>query len=195
MLSGYNFFRIHHSLNLHFTSNFDIIKYGNNNKSVSLDVYHKRRDKGRYDLYGNKFYSENDATDFCIANFIHNEEGWLYNDYKEADAIYTQWSAYFDAFKYKFKSEYFILTKIMNERKINFDTMLVRTTNGNNPPLMQLLIHGKLSPEFVITLNEQFKFINRWYDEIQNDPYLEREIFKLKKYAPLCNVITQKKRG
>lgn len=194
MISGYQFYRIHHSLNLHFTSNFDVLKYGYQSKSVSLELFNNRKDKGRFDIFANKINSDTKAIHFCIANFVHNTDGWIYREYDDADAIYTQWNKYYDSFSYEFKTEYIFLTKMMHEKGIKFNDMLVPTTSGNYPPLLQLLLHNKVTPEFVCTLDSKFEFTDGWYEGSRNDPYVEKEVFILKKYTPLCSVIKNNKR-
>lgn len=186
---------MYHSLNLHFTSSFDVLKYGNKSKTVSVDSYNKRRDKPRFESYANRLHNERTAFRFCVANFVHNEESWFYGDYTEAESIYTEWKGYLESFEYKFKGEYKSILNIMREKEIKFDRMIEPTASGNNPPLMQLLLQGKITPEFVCTLNTQFAFLDGWYEHVEEDPFVSKKVFTLQKYYPLCRLITKEFRG
>ena len=189
MLNGYQFFQIQHSLKLHFTSKFDILKYGSKSACVSPDIFHKRQDKSRFDNFAGKLHNSRIAMNFCIANFVHSNEGWLYESYSYAATIYTEWRGYFDAFKYKFKVEYDTLTGVIHEKNIKFKDTLVPTKRGNAPPLLQLMVHSEVTPEFICTLNSTFNFLDAWSGYVANDPFLEQQVFILKKYSPLCNII------
>jgi len=189
MMSGLQFYKTYTSLSLHFQSNYDILKYGKA-KNLTPDSYSKRKDRLKFESYAQKIQDERAAFYFCTANFMHNGKNWFYEPYADASDIYKQWKKYFDAFDYNFKQEFANLKKVLNDYDTTFEKMLLQTTSGNNPPLLQLLLAGKLSPEFVCKMDAHFQFIDTWYDMYAySDPYIQDKLFRLKKYTPLVNML------
>lgn len=196
MLTPYHFFRLYQSCNLHFTSSFDILKYGAKNKASTTEMWDKRRDKTKFEMYAAKCENERIAFHFCIANFVHNYGGWLYKETTEAQDIYNQWSAYHNSFKFNFEREYSSVKKVMDDKGFKYNDLLVPTASGNHPPLLQLLNHGKVTPEFVVTMHNYKPFLSEWYDKYGAvDPYLQKQIFTLQKYAPLSKLVVKEIRG
>jgi hypothetical protein len=190
MMSGYDFYRTYSSLNWHFTSKFDIVKYGLHSKRLSVDGYKKRNDHLKFETYAKKMQSERIGYYFCVANCVHNKSNWIYESYSDADDIYKQWKKYFDAFEYNFKQEMGVLKGVIDKNDTTIRKMLLPTDSWNNPPLLQLLFSGKLSPEFIVTMDSHFQFIDNWYDMYFNiDPYIESKLFTLRKYVPLVAIL------
>lgn len=192
MLSGFDFFRTYSSVHWHFTSAFDVLKYGCNSRNLTLDNYKRRRDKMKFDGFSNKLNDERTAFYFCVANFVHNKENWFYDGFTEANSIYTSWRKYYDAFQYNFKSEFKIMDAVLKERNMSFKNSLIKTPTGANPPLLQLLLHGTLTPEFICRMNDKFDFLESWYNIYTcNDPFVESKINTLRKYQPLVMALSK----
>ncbi len=194
MLSSFQFYKIYQSLNLHFTSNsFDFFKYGFNSKSVNKISFDNRRDRMRFDVFSNKLMYKDTAFNFCVSNFVHNEENWIYNDYQDAESIYKQWLKYINSFTYSFKREFKYLESIKEENSVYFQNLLYPITTNSKPPLLQLTLHGRFTPEFICTLDNKFKFLNMWKDENQSDPFVSKKIQNLIKYTKLLTMIRSKR--
>jgi|ERR1035437_1621604 hypothetical protein len=190
MLSGFQFYKTYCSLNLHFSGKYDVLKYGDRLKSLNMTAYEKRKEKFKFMAFATKLQDERSAYHHCVANFMHNNSNWLYEPFSESDAIHKNWRKYFDAFEYNFKQEFNVLNNVMESNNAKFETMLLQTESGRKPPLLQLMLTRKVSPEFIIKLDSRFQFIDTWYDlYLKHDPLVETIIFKLKKYSPLLNLL------
>lgn len=190
MITGYKFFKIYQSLNLHFFSSFDILKYGSKSKSTTEDIFTNRNDASRFEYLGSKVINEKMAFNLCVANFVHNDKEWFYKEFSECKDFYEKWEGYNKSFSYRFKKEFTFLKETMSTKNKTFNCFIKKTEKGNNPPLLQLYLHKKITPEFLCTLDAKFKFINTWYDEFSNDdPYLEKQLQILTKYTPLYKII------
>ena len=194
MITGFKFFTIYKSLHLHFTSSFDITKYGSNSKTLKIETYKNRHDRYKFESFSNKLNSEKESYDFCLANFVHNSDDWIYKDFKDSDAIYKKWKGYTDGFLYRITNDYKLLESIRKKHNIALVDMFKQTKSGNHPPLLQLYLHKKVSPEFVCTLEPYFNFLEEWDTLYKNtDPYLGKQLFLLTKYVPLCKIIKLEK--
>ena len=190
-MSGYQFFRTYQSLHWHFTSKFDVLKYGEESKTLSIDNFNKRKDKLKFETFASKIQGKTGFY-FCIANFVHNDEQWFYGDFKDADAIYRNWRKYFDAFTYNFKAEIKKLENIVDVHKLDgFKSLMLQTSSGNKPPLLQLLLHSEVTPECVCMYVTGFNFLESWSELYLDDPLVQKKLFIIKKYQPLCKLISK----
>lgn len=187
MINAYRFFAIYKALDMHFTSKYDILKYGGKSSNISLDRFTSRKDRLRFEKFARNINNEKDAYDFCVSNFIHCDDKWFYHDYASADKVYVSYKGYFEALKYNFAAEMKVLENYKKEYEINFKDMLVATKSGNQPPLLQLFLHAKFSAYFICILDSYYKFLNVWYEQARGvDPFVEKQLFVLTKFAPLC---------
>lgn len=192
MLTGFQFYKIHTSLQLHFNSKLNYLKYGASLKKLTIDSFNKRNDRLRFDSYASKLNNEHEAMQFCVANFVHNDEKWIYKEYGESESVYRNWKKYFSAFAYNFTGEFKTLQKIQADKSITFNKMLEQTPSGGQPPLLQLALHGMLSPEFIVTLDSKFSFITKWKDIYKDvDPFIEKKLSILTNYEPICILISK----
>lgn len=195
MLSGFALYRTYQALNLHFTSKFDVLKYGQAPKTFTREVFEKRSDKIRFDSFARKI-PEDEAFKFCLANFVHNKDKWFYEDLTDQWDVYLSWKKYFDAFAYHFDLEQKIVDDVMRDKDVTMSQMLQETKSGNQPPLLQMLLHGKVTPEYVVTLDHTLKFVGEWNALYKGvDPFVEQKLFVLTKYSKLCYILSKGKRS
>ena len=186
MISGFQFFKIYQSLHLHFTTKFDILKYGKP-KSLTKDHYNNRNDRLLFENLSSKFSSEQ-AFDFCLSNFVHNEIDWIYKEFSDADDTYKQWKGYFDGIEYNYGKEVDKLKLLaFHNSMIYFNDIFVETKSGKKPPLLQIFLHGEISPECLCILDDRFNFLDVWVNSYStDDPLLEKKMFLLTKYKKIC---------
>ncbi len=189
MISGFKFWQIYQSLYLHFSSSYDVIKYGTKSKTLTKSSFERRRDKGRFEIFANKLNSTKEALYLCISNFVRNEEGWIYRDYNDSFVVYCEWKAYIESFSYRFKEELFFIEKTKKDNDLSFNDLLKKTPSGKHPPLLQLYFNKKISIECLTLLAQKFDFLNDWINEYENDPYISNELKILTKYFPLIIII------
>lgn len=153
-------------------------------------MYERRRDKLRFESMAVKLNNAKKAFDFCVANFVHNNDKWIYEDYQTSESIYNEWKRYMDGFKYRFTEEYKKLEGVQKKHGKKFGDMIVKTESGNQPPLLQLLLFNEFTPEFVCKLDSHFHFIQGWYDMYKKeDPFLANRTFILTRYTPILRML------
>lgn len=181
MLSGWEFFKLHKALDFHFhNEQYDVIKY-NGKINVSPEKFGLQSDRYRFDYYGNKFHSREKAGQFCIANFVRGNRGFIYQSFDDAESEYFQWKKVQESITKVFSDDLF---KIAN--KINRDTdIFEKTPSGNLPPLMQMLKVSFVTIETAVILHKEYKnFFDNWSSMCDNDPYVRDLILRMKKYQP-----------
>lgn len=185
MISGYQFWRIWHPLHLHFTSSYDIFKYNAKCRNLDKEHFSHRKDRWVFEKYASKFHGEKTAGQFILANFINNQQSWIYSSYDEANQIYLQWKSFQESLSYKFKNEYDKLVKITKDKEVTFSSLYERTPSGKKPPLLQMLIGNHIHKETVLILDHNGgNFIVLWETNFNSDPLVSDTIFSLKKYKP-----------
>jgi len=168
-------------LKLHFTTAYDLFKYHNQAKSITKEKFHDRKDYPRFEYWGQKLQKE-DALDFCLFNFAHNTPDWFYQEFDSAKDKYLETKGYFSAITKNLKEEKSLIDKVMSEKNIRFSDLISLTKSKNKPPLLQLVLHNRLSKEFVCLLDNGF--IDSWAEEYHNDPLISKELRDLTKYKP-----------
>ena len=93
-MEAYDAYKIYHALKLHFTSNYDYMKY-NGKANASVDSFLKRNDRPFFGKVARKY--KDDTKDFFISNFIVNPKGWIGNFNEEN---YLNWKKRNQSLKY-----------------------------------------------------------------------------------------------
>ena len=100
---GFDAYQLYIALKLHFTSDYDFIKYNGKVKSATFDSYLKRKDKYHFAKVGKKYKSE--LKDFFISNFIH-EDVWVGDMLgKECESNYKHYKKYIQSLSYSFERD------------------------------------------------------------------------------------------
>lgn len=183
MLSGWEFFNIHHALKLHFTSeSYDVLKY-NGRSNMKYETFQNRRDKLRFDSFAHKLIGKTKAGHFCIANFVHGSQNFIYEQYDDAYDVYLQWKKVRESMTREFEKDVLYLNQLASSRA-SFD-LFAKTKSGHFPPILQVTLGGKVNIETLIILNKEHKeFFDRWAEFVHNDPMVSRNLLKWKKYQP-----------
>lgn len=183
MLSGWDFFKIHHALKLHFTSeSYDVMKY-NGKMRLNYESFQHRNDKLRYDSFAHKLIGKHKAGQFCIANIVHGSPNFIYEQYSDAYEVYLQWKKVRESMTREFEKDVAYLNKLA-ESRASFD-LFAETKSGKLPPLLQVTLGGHINVETVVILNTAYKdFFDKWAVICNNDPYVSKTLLKWKKYTP-----------
>ena len=184
MLSGWDLFKIHHSLKLHFSSaSYDVLKY-NGKTNVSFNSFEARRDKLRFDSFAHKLIGKNKAGHFCIANFMYGSHNFIYESYDDAYEVYLKWKKVRESITREFEKD---VSFIQSAGSGVFD-VFAKTKSGKLPPVLQIVLAGKISCETLIILNNEHKeFFDNWVEMYDNDPYVSKLLLKWKKYSPFVS--------
>lgn len=184
MLSGFGFYKTYFPLKLHFTSSYDALKYHNSIRSLDKESFQGRKDSSRFEYWGNKIQSKEEALKYCVLNFSAGNDNWIYDDFDQAKEVYYAKSAYYSSLSRNLKAEYKIITSTMKEKDLEFDQLTKKTPSGSHPPLLQMLLKGYLSKEFICLLGGNF--LEKWQEELALDPMINKEIGILTKYKPFA---------
>ena len=192
MISGFATYQIYMATQLHLTGKYDLFKYGVNAKRWNIEAYQKRNDQHKFESLGHKVYKAKVAIEFCAANFVHGKQDWLYHEISDANDVYHGWRGYLESFAYRFKTEFNIMQQTMTERSMTFDDMVSKTASGNHAPLLQMLIKGYVTPEFILKLDEHKLFLDGWVTEYDSDPFIKKRLHMITKYRPLFNLFRKR---
>lgn len=194
MISGYQLYNVYHTTHLHFTTNYDCLKYNGKSKSISEDSFNNRKDKTRFDQWATKINNRKIALDFCVFNFANNEESWFYTEFERANDVYLKTKGYFSSLQFNLKNEFNFLESIKADKDITFKDLVNETKSKNKPPLLQLLLRKNISKEFLCLLDKQSTFINEWKENYESDPLVQNELEILTKYQPFV-IINSRNHG
>lgn len=183
-MNGYDFFRIHQPLNLHFTTSYDIFKYGGKSKSVSYTSYSSKKNKSIYDGWARAFPFKEGAGRMCIANFVYGGDGWLYQEKEGARQILATWEKIRQNMSRTILEESKQIVSIRTTKDMSWLDMVNPTPSGKKPPLLQLGQGGHISKEFLCVLDLNFNFLDVWHTIYVNDPFTSDWLFRLQKYRP-----------
>jgi len=190
-MTPWKFFQIYHALDLHLnTASYDVFKYGGRT-NVKEGHFATRKDKARYEYWATKLGNERKAGKFCIANFVHGDQAWIWQPYDQADDAVTRWTAIKESMTKVFKDDLKRMNGIMTEHKLGHDALFDKTPSGRHPPIWQMINSKIITPETAIILDkEDISFFDKLTTLGQNDPYLTERVTKLKKYAPFVRYNT-----
>lgn len=189
MISGYTFFKVYYALSLHFTSKYDAIKYCGKTPNSTFEKYEIRRDKAIFEKYGKRVKDSNEAGTFSVANFMHQENTWLYGDVENAVSIYKEWNKKHESLTHFLTSDFKFLNQLLQEKQIHYDNLFQKTPKGNKAPILQLYLANRILPDTICAfdlLRDGFLIgLEKDYDD---DPLVKKSVFKLKKFKPFCKI-------
>jgi hypothetical protein len=161
------------ALKMHFTSDYDIIKY-NGKVKANYDSFEKRKDK--YFFY--KLSKMKEPESFILSNMIENDISWIGDLFDpEKEEVYKNWNKRQQSLSYIFSNDIKKLLPSFNENFIIKD--------GQHPPLLKLYRRKEVCIETLILLDEILNYFPYWNKNIQ-DTVIWPNIYKrLVKYKPL----------
>jgi len=159
-MDGYQAYQIYNALKLHFTSNYDAVKY-NFRTSAKRDSFERRRDRYFFEKLSRRFDKEK-LIQFCTANLIHDPTVWVGS---MTDAIHNDYIGRHDKLTY-------MLTQDMNlmvDRGYSFDQICTTSDNFSSNPLLEALRASEISHESVVLVDILVNFLNRLKSDL-SDP-------------------------
>ena len=182
-MSPYKFFKIYMAVKLHFTTSYDIFKYGGKSHTIKRETFEDRPDRHKFVWLGERFHSDDHALRFCVFNFAERDD-WLFMQFIELNDVYLRHEAFYSAFNVNFKKDYDYINDIKRGKGLSFHDLTSRTRSGNKAPLLQLLLQGFVSLEFVSILDARYAFSDKWLSENSLDPLVQDAVKRIKKYEP-----------
>ena len=179
---GYDAFALYHGLKLHFTTNYDFIKY-NGKITIGKDAFALRKDKFFFYKLSRKYHKD-ELTGFFVSNLLENPKIWsgeLLSD--DCDSTYKVWKKRQESMSYVFKNE--ISTAF---ESVDTPDDLLKVVDGEYPLLYNLYQDQTVSLETIIILDKIFNFIPKWQKKVNDDLLFPDFIKKVNKYKPFLIV-------
>jgi len=159
-MNGYQTYQIYQSLKLHFTSNYDAVKY-NFKTAVRQDTFERRRDRYFFEKLSRKYKKEN-LIHYFTSNLIQNPSAWI-GDMSEK--VYHEYLARYDKLTYMLSQD----MKLMAEKSYSFDELCKPSTDKSTNPLLEALRTAEIQLESVVLVDIMVNFLNRLKSDL-SDP-------------------------
>jgi hypothetical protein len=178
---GFEAYEMYHGLKLHFTSNYDYVKY-NGKTNVNKQQFMLRKDKFQFYKLSRK-YKRDELFGFYVANMLVNPKIWVGELLTEdADSEYKVWQKTQQSISYVFEQDLHNLFDSVNNPE-----ELLKVVDGQYPLLYTLYTQGKSTKETLIILNEILNFMPMWVKKVDDDIIFPEFIKSCEKYKPFLN--------
>ena len=187
------YFKLYHSLRLHFTTNYCFFKYRGKTRKFG-DIDQKRGKNFIFRLekkYGDEF------ANFLVCMFTHYEKNNFRLDQfigVENDKIYSQWRSRLGSLPYHFEQDLYFLKDL----GVPFNDMFKCSTirNGvkskSHPLILKHYIKEDICLETLIIIDIVLDYFKYW-DKSMKDDFMWKDLhFKIKKYKPFLSISKEK---
>jgi hypothetical protein len=183
---GYDAFAMFHGLKLHFTTNYDYVKY-HGKISIGKDAFMLRKDKFHFYKLSRK-YKKDELFGFYIANLLHNPKCWAGDLMMEdAESEYKVWLKTQQSLSYLFEQD---LSTAFDS--VNNPEELLKVVDGQYPLLYNLYLHDKVKKETILILNDFMNFMPMWKKKVEDDILFPDFTQSCEKYKPFFSYDEQK---
>ena len=169
-LNGYETYQIYQALRLHFTTDYDAVKY-NFKTAVKVDTFEKRRDRYFFEKLSRN-YNREQLIEYFTANLVHNPNKWI-GEFED-----SRLNEYISR---KEKLTYLVTEdmKKMSNKGYTFDELCSLSDDKTWNPLIEALRSDEIHIETVTIIDILVNFLNRVKSEI-NDPLdINKEVIDL----------------
>jgi hypothetical protein len=183
------YFRLYHSIRLHFSSNYDFFKYrGKTGKFGNLD---KKRGKNFIFRLEKKYGDE--FANFLVCMFTyHDKNDWRLDQFigVENEKIYDQWKSKMTSLPYYFEQD----LNFLKDLNVPFNDMFKCTVikNGvkskSHPLILKHYIKEDINLETLIVIDIVLGYFQHWDKSMENDFMWKDLHFKIKKYKPFLTI-------
>jgi hypothetical protein len=178
---GFEAYEMYHGLKLHFTSNYNYVKY-NGKTNVNKNQFMLRKDKFQFYKLSRK-YKRDELFGFYVANMLVNPKIWVGELLTEdADSEYKVWQKTQQSISYVFEQDLHSLFDSVNNPE-----ELLKVVDGQYPLLYTLYTQGKSTKETLIILNDILNFMPMWVKKVDDDIIFPEFIKSCEKYKPFLN--------
>ena len=169
-MNGFQTYQIYQSLKLHFTTDYDAVKY-NYKTAVRQDTFERRRDRYFFEKLSRRFNKEK-LIHYFTANLIHNPKVWI-GDMKEE--TYNEYISRYDKLTYMVTQD----MKLMAEKGYSFDDICSTSDNNSTNPLLESLRADEIHLESVVLVDILVNFLKKLKKDL-NDPLgINKELIDL----------------
>jgi hypothetical protein len=181
-MEGMKAYSRYQALKLHFTSDYDFVKYGGKIRKISEESFLKRKDQFLFRKLERK-YNDDDLTNFFVANFV-SQAGvrWVGEmNGPESEKIYLNWCKRIEAFSYYLKED---LEKLLDDCNNSISRIMI--VENTHPVLLKKYMSGRISAETVIAFDIAFDVLDKWNEQIEDTiiwPDLYRQLVKYRPFV------------
>lgn len=159
-MDGYQTYQIYQSLKLHFTSDYDAIKY-NFKTAVRKDTFERRRDRYFFEKLSRRFDKEK-LIHYFTSNLIQNPNIWIGD---MSDKIYNDYVSRYDKLTYMLSQD----MKLMSDKGYSFDQLCTTSDNNSLNFFLESIRSDEIQIESVVLVDIMVNFLNRLKRDL-NDP-------------------------
>lgn len=177
MLTAYKSCCLYRAIKLHFSTEYDFIKY-NGKVKYTVDQFNKNPHKYVYEKISRK-YTDDTIIDFYVSNFLKNENIWVQELLGiESEEIFTQFLKRKQSLFYNFNND---LTYIFE----NYESgNILNCESGKFPNLLLQLIRNEINLETIVIMDHYMNLVSRWNKKINDDILWPKIKTKILKYRP-----------
>jgi hypothetical protein len=169
-MDGYQTYQIYQSLKLHFTSDYDAVKY-NYRTAVKRDTFERRRDRYFFEKLSRRFNKEK-LIHYFTSNLIRNPNTWI-GDMK--DEVYNDYIARYDKLTYMVTQD----MKLMAEKGYSFDQICSTSDNNSTNPLLESLRSDEIQFESVVLVDILVNFLGRLKSDLSDPLGINKDLIDL----------------
>lgn len=169
-MNGYQTYQIYQALKLHFTSDYDAVKY-NFKTAVRQDTFERRKDRYFFEKISRRLNREQ-LIQYFTSNLIHNTNMWIgeFND--------DRWNEYIARQE---KLTYMVTEdmKIMADKGYSFDELCSISNDKTSNPLIEALRSDEIHLETVTVIDILVNFLNRLESELRDPLGINKQMINL----------------
>jgi hypothetical protein len=183
-MEGMKAYNRYQALKLHFTTDYDFVKYGGKVRKISEEAFLKRKDQFLFRKLERK-YDDEELTNFFVANFVSNAGvRWVGEmNGPESEKIYMAWLKRFESFSYFLKED---LEKLLDDCNNSITRILL--VENTHPLLLKKYMSGRITAETVIAFDIVFDVLEKWNEQIEDTIVWPELYLQLTKYRPFVKI-------
>lgn len=169
-MSGYIAYQIYQSLKLHFTTDYDAVKY-NFKTAVKQATFEKRRDRYFFEKLSRRFNREQ-LIDYFTANIIEKNNVWIGD---MSDDVYNAYVSRYDKLTYMFEQD----MKTLSNKGYAFNDICSSTPDFSQSPVLEALRGGQISIESVVLLDILVNFLKSLESNLSDPLGINKDLIDL----------------
>ena len=169
-MDGYQTYQIYQSLKLHFTSDYDAVKY-NYRTAVKRDTFERRRDRYFFEKLSRRFNKEK-LIHYFTSNLIQNPSVWIGD---MSDEIYNAYIARYDKLTYMLSQD----MNLMSDKEYSFDQLCTTSDDNTTNVFLESLRSGEIHLESVVLVDIMVNFLNRLKSDLSDPLGINKDLIDL----------------
>ena len=169
-MNGFQTYQIYQSLKLHFTTDYDAVKY-NYKTAVRQDTFERRKDRYFFEKLSRRFNKEK-LIHYFTSNLIQNSSVWIGD---MSDEIYNDYIARYDKLTYMLSQD----MKLMSDKGYSFDQLCTTSDNNSSNLFLESLRADEIQLESVVLVDIMVNFLNRLKSDLIDPLGINKDLIDL----------------